>query len=117
MSGFDERERAIEAQFAHEQDMNFAIAARGNRLLARWASGQLRLPPQEAAAYETTVVCIALENGGEKSMVEKVANDLEAAGLVFTKAEVGRTMTQTMAEARTQILSEGLMPGEGSLSH
>ncbi|WP_404480539.1 DUF1476 domain-containing protein [Novosphingobium sp. BL-52-GroH] len=117
MTGFDERERAIEAQFEHEQALDFFVAARANRLLARWASRQLRLPTQDAADYETSVVRTALENGGEQAVIDRLTKDLDAAGLMFAKAQLRRMRAQTMADARAQILAEGLPPGEGSPSH
>lgn len=116
MSGFDERERAIEAQFAHEQDLSFAIAARGNRLLARWAAKRLRLRTHEAAAYETALIRIALENGGEQAVIDKVTNDLGAAGFLITIADVGRMMAQTMADARAETVANGIIPGPAPAS-
>ena len=36
MTQFDDRERAFETKFAHDEQMNFRIIARRNRLLGEW---------------------------------------------------------------------------------
>ncbi len=43
MTMFDERERAFENFFAHEEDLRFFALARRNQLFARWAAEQLGL--------------------------------------------------------------------------
>ena len=39
MTTFDERERAFENKFQHDQDLLFRIRARRNRLAGLWAAG------------------------------------------------------------------------------
>ena len=43
MTQFDDRERAFEAKFAHDEEMQFRITARRNRLLGEWAARQMGL--------------------------------------------------------------------------
>ena len=43
MTQFDDRERAFEAKFAHDEDMKFRVIARRNRLLGQWAARKLGL--------------------------------------------------------------------------
>ena len=38
MTTFDDRERAFEAKYAHDQELQFKVAARRNRLVAAWAA-------------------------------------------------------------------------------
>ena len=51
MTLFDERERAFENLFAHEEELRFRALARRNNLLARWAAEQLDLRRSERHAY------------------------------------------------------------------
>ncbi|MFZ8898533.1 MAG: ATPase inhibitor subunit zeta, partial [Alphaproteobacteria bacterium] len=37
MSAFDDREKEFEAKFKHDQDIQFKVVARRNRLLGEWA--------------------------------------------------------------------------------
>ena len=49
MTTFDDRERAFETKFAHDEEMKFRITARRNRLLGEWAARQMGLSEAEAA--------------------------------------------------------------------
>ena len=41
MSKFDEREKSFEKKFAKDQELQFKVAARGNKYLAEWVSSKL----------------------------------------------------------------------------
>jgi len=61
MTTFDERERGFEAKFAHEQDQQFRVTARRDKLFAEWAAKELKLSPEDSASLMQTV--IHLSNG------------------------------------------------------
>ena len=48
MSQFDDRERAFETKFARDEEMQFRIIARRNRLLGEWAARLMGLTEAEA---------------------------------------------------------------------
>ncbi|HEX8620879.1 MAG TPA: DUF1476 domain-containing protein, partial [Allosphingosinicella sp.] len=50
MTTFDDRERAFETKYARDQDMQFRIVARRNKLLGQWAAGLMGLSQAEADA-------------------------------------------------------------------
>ena len=56
MTDFNDRERAEEAKFAHDEEMHFRIQARRNRLLGQWAAERMGLSAVEAEAYAKSVV-------------------------------------------------------------
>ena len=56
MTTFDDRERAFETRYARDQEMQFKITARRNRLLGQWAAGLMGLTEAEADAYAKEVV-------------------------------------------------------------
>ncbi|MEA3389080.1 MAG: DUF1476 domain-containing protein, partial [Pseudomonadota bacterium] len=56
MTTFDDREKAFENMFAHDQEMEFRIQARRNRLLGEWAAVKMGLTPEETDAYAKAVV-------------------------------------------------------------
>ena len=41
MSHFDEREKGFEAKFKHDQDLEFKIRSKRNKLIGFWAAEQL----------------------------------------------------------------------------
>ncbi|MFL0415110.1 DUF1476 domain-containing protein [uncultured Sphingomonas sp.] len=104
MTTFDDRERAFEAKFAHDEDMAFRVVARRNRLLGQWAAELMKLTPEEADAYAKTVVHADLEEAGDGDVVRKVVGDLTAAGIDTDEAAVRAALEEQTIVARRQLM-------------
>jgi hypothetical protein len=76
MNSFDDRERAHEARFAREEEMNFKAEARRNRLLGEWAAGLLGKTGDDARAYALTIVNADFDEPGEEDVYRKLSTDL-----------------------------------------
>ena len=76
MSTFDERERAFENKFAHDEEMKFRAEARRNKLLGLWAAELMGKTGDDADAYAREVVKADFEEAGHEDVVRKVAGDL-----------------------------------------
>ena len=72
MTQFDERERAFENMYARDQEMQFKIVARRNRLLGQWAAKKMGLTEVEADAYAREVIRADFENAGDEDVVRKL---------------------------------------------
>ena len=68
MTTFDDRERAQEAKFAHDAELNFKAEARRNRLLGEWAAGLLGKSGEDAKAYALSVVTSDFEEPGDEDV-------------------------------------------------
>jgi hypothetical protein len=106
MTSFEDRERAFEAKFAHDEEIQFRITARRNRLLGEWAAGLMKLTPEETDAYRKAVVQADFEEAGDEDVVRKVLGDLTSAGVDTDEAAVRTAMADKAAEARRQIIAE-----------
>jgi len=104
MTTFDDRERAFEAKFAHDEEMAFRITARRNRLLGIWASGLMKLTPEETDAYAKAVVQAEFEEAGDEDVIRKLFGDLTAANVEIDDAAVRRALEEQTVEARRQLL-------------
>ncbi len=104
MTQFDDRERAFETKFAHDQEMNFRIIARRNRLLGEWAAREMSLSDEETAAYAKEVVRADFEEAGDEDVIRKVLGDLTAAGVEVTDAEIRDALDHKTVDARRQII-------------
>ena len=104
MTTFDDRERAFETKFAHDEEMKFRIAARRNRLLGQWAARQMGLSDAEADSYAKDVVRSDFEEAGDHDVVRKVLGDLTAAGIETDEASVQEALRNKEIEARRQII-------------
>jgi hypothetical protein len=104
MTQFDDRERAFETKFAHDEGMKFRITARRNRLLGEWAARQMGLTEAEAEAYAKDVVRSDFEEAGEHDVLRKVIGDLTAAGIDIEEDKVREAMRNKEIDARRQII-------------
>lgn len=106
MTQFDDRERAFETKFAHDEQMNFRIIARRNRLLGEWAARKMGLSEEESAAYAKDVVRADFEEAGDEDVIRKVLGDLTAAGIDVSDGEIREALGHKMIEARRQVIQE-----------
>jgi len=106
MTQFDDRERAFETKFAHDEQMNFRIVARRNRLLGEWAARKMGLSEEETASYAKDVVRADFEEAGDEDVIRKVLGDLTAAGVEIGDDEIREALAHKLVEAKRQIMQE-----------
>jgi len=106
MTTFDDRERAEEAKFAHDEEMLFRIHARRNRLLGQWAAERMGLSAVEAEAYAKSVVQADFEEGGDEDVIRKLLGDLVGAEIDASEAEIRAALEAKLIEARRALLGE-----------
>lgn len=104
MTQFDDRERAFEAKYAHDQELQFKITARRNRLLGEWAADRMGLTPEERDAYAKSVVQADFEEVGDEDVIRKLTGDLTAAKVEVTDAELRAALEAKTVEARRQFI-------------
>lgn len=107
MTDFKDRERAEEANFARQEENQFRIQARRNRLLGQWAAERMGLSAVEAESYAKSVVQADFEEAGDEDVIRKLLGDLTAAGVETSEGEVRTAMDARMVEARRQLMGEG----------
>ena len=104
MTQFNDRERAFEAKYARDEEMQFRISARRNRLLGQWAARQMGLTDEEADSYAKDVVRADFEEAGDHDVVRKVLGDLTAAGVDSDEDKITEALRNKEVEARRQII-------------
>ncbi len=105
MSSFDDRERAEEAKYALDQETQFKVMARRNKLLGLWAADLLGKTGAEAEAYAKEVVLADLEEAGDDDVFRKVRGDFEAAGIDRTDKQIREQMAELLPVARDAIVN------------
>jgi hypothetical protein len=107
MSGFDDREKAFEKKYELDQDLQFKIEVRRNKLLGLWiASEFLGLSGAEADAYAKEVISSDFEEPGDADVVRKVLGDLEAKNVDFNEHRLRHKMDELQTEAKQQVMTE-----------
>ncbi|RVQ64861.1 DUF1476 domain-containing protein [Croceicoccus ponticola] len=104
MTNFNDRERAEEAKFAMDEETQFRIAARRNRLVGEWAAAKMGLSEAETEAYRKAVVQADFEEAGEEDVIRKLLGDMTAAGVDIDDATVRAAMDEKSVEARRQLM-------------
>lgn len=79
MTTFDDRERAFENRFAHDEEERFLARARAMRAAAAWAAGRMGLADAAAAAYADALVTAAVAGADDAALSRRIADDLAAA--------------------------------------
>jgi len=103
MTTFENREKAFENKYAHDEEMLFKAVARRNKLLGLWAAGLMGKTGDDATDYAKSVVLADFEEAGHEDVVRKVDADL---GDKSSPDAIRAKMEELMAEAKAQIMSE-----------
>ena len=106
MTTFDDRERAFESKFAHDEELRFRVIARRNRLLGGWAARLMGLSEAEADAYAKDVIRADFEEAGDEDVVRKLLGDLIAAGVETDESNIREALAHKEVEARRQIIEQ-----------
>ena len=106
MTTFDEREKGFETKFKRDQELQFKVMARRNKLLGLWAAEKMGIVGADAETYSKEVVVSDFDRPGDDDVLEKVHGDLEAKGLSLSARDVRKEMERLVDIARQQIESE-----------
>ena len=107
MSGsFQDREKAFESKWAHDEELRFKIIARRNKLLGLWAAEQMGITGDEATEYAKSVVRADLEEAGHEDVVRKVHKDFEARSVARSDHAIRTKMEELLQTATDQIIHE-----------
>ena len=104
MTQFNDRERAFETKFAHDEEMKFRVLARRNRLLGEWAARKMGLSEEETVTYAKDVIRADFEEAGDEDVIRKVLGDLTSAGIDTSDTEIRQTLEHKTAEAKRQLI-------------
>lgn len=103
MTTFDDREHALEAKYAHDEDMKFKANARTHKLTGLWAAELLGKSGEAANEYAIEVVKADFEEPGHEDVVRKLVADL---GDKASEDEIRAKMAEMAIVAEDQMMGE-----------
>ena len=106
MTTFDDREKSFEAKYHHDEELNFKIGVRRNKLLGLWAAEKLGITGADADAFAKEVVQSDFEKPGDDDVVEKLVGDFAARNVEITEHAIRREMERLIAVAKAEIMKE-----------
>ena len=103
---FHDRGKSFEAKYKQDQELEFKITARRNKLLGEWLAGELGIEDDAVEAYAKDVVVADLEEPGDEGVIRKVMADIAEENLEITEAAIRGKITELEAVARGQLLGD-----------
>jgi len=101
MTNFDDREKGFERKFINEQEVQFKINSKRNKLLANWASEILGFNEQQKNNYINEVIKADFEEAGDDDVFRKIKKDLGVKNI--QDKEIRQKMSEFLDIARKEI--------------
>ena len=103
---FNDREKAFEDKYKHDQELQFKVEVRRNKLLGLWAAELLDLKGDAAAAYAKEVISSDFDEPGDDDVLRKVLGDLEKAKVDMSEHRLRKKMDELREVAKQQVMTE-----------
>ena len=101
MNNFNDREKAFEKKFANDQEAEFKISARRNKLLGTWVADILKLNEEQKKNYITEVIKSDFQEAGDQDVFKKIKKDLEGKNIQDT--EIRQKMSEFLEAAKKEL--------------
>jgi len=98
MNTFNDREKGFEKKFANDQEAEFRISAKRNKLLASWVADLLKFNEEQKKNYITDVIKADFQEAGDEDVFRKIKKDLEGKNIQDT--EIRQKMSEFLEEAK-----------------
>ena len=104
--GFDDREKAFENKFKHDQDLQFKVQSKAVKLFGIWVAGKLGITePAKVEAYAQDVLDSDFDEPGIKDVLRKVKQDLDAHGIEMTDHHLENEYNVHLTTAKKAVMS------------
>ena len=100
MNTFNDREKGFEKKFANDQEAEFRISAKRNKLLASWVANLLKFSEEQKKNYLTDVIKADFQESGDEDVFRKIKKDLEGKNIQDT--EIRQKMSEFLEEAKNK---------------
>ena len=98
MNTFNDREKGFEKKFANDQEAEFRISAKRNKLLASWVADLLKFSEEQKKNYITDVIKADFQESGDEDVFRKIKKDLDGKNIQDT--EIRQKMLEFSEEAK-----------------
>ena len=103
---FNDRRKGFEEKFRRDQDLQFRVASRRNKLLGLWLGERYGLNGQALADYAASVVIADLDKPGDEDVVAKVMADINQRNVSISEKDVRAKLAELAGTAKTQLMDE-----------
>lgn len=106
MDRFEQRERAFEAAFQHDQELAFKVHIRKIRLYGAWIAEQMKLPEAERAAYVQSLIDADFAARGQADLIGHTHATLAERKIDISTHRLAKEIEHCAQEAKRQIATE-----------
>ena len=103
---FQDRKKSFEAKYKQDQELEFKVSARRNKLFGEWVAGELGIQGDWVSAYAKEVILADLDEPGDEDVIRKVMADIIAKNLEIAEEVVREKLLEMETLARAQLLDE-----------
>ena len=103
MTMFDDKEKAAENKYAHDQEMRFRVNARARRLTGLWAAEMLGLSGNDAHDYAQGFEADLMRNQPQK-IFEKIKRDFADKQVTMSDYEIHEKICEIEQIAHQQVV-------------
>lgn len=103
---FEDRERSEEAKFKLDEELNFKVRCRRNKLVGRWAAERMGLVGDKAAAYASELVVLSLSDPSADAAIRRVGADFARLGVKAETREIAAVVARCHDEALASVASD-----------
>lgn len=103
MSGFDDRQKGMEAKHVHEEQMKFKASVKRNKLLGLWAADQMGMAGEDAEQFAKDVIKSDFEEAGDDDVLRMVQAAMAKHGVEISSSELRAEMDRLMAKAMEEL--------------
>ena len=101
-----DREKGFETKFKMDQETEFKVEARRNKLLGLWLAEKLGLPQSQHDSYAQEVIIADFEEPGVEDIIRKVMKDIEQHGANITDSDIRLKLDEFHKDAIDQITAD-----------
>ena len=105
-SGFEDRKKAAEGKWVHDEELRFKVMARRNNLLGQWAAGEMGISGTQSDAYAKEVVQADFEEAGDEDVFRKIRKDFDQKRIAASDHVIRKKMEELLAVAGDQMIAE-----------
>ena len=103
---FGDRQKSFEAKFKMDQETEFKVDARRNKLLGLWLAEKRGLSESQHDSYAQEVILADLKEPGVEDIIRKVRKDIEQHKANITDSDIRLKLDEFHKDAIDQITAD-----------
>ena len=103
---FQDRKKSFEAKYKQDQELEFKVSARRNKLFGEWLAGELGIQGDGVSAYAKEVILADLDEPGDEDVIRKVIADIVENNVEIAEEVVREKLSEMETLARAQLIDE-----------